>query len=188
MGWTSYHVEKDFMTGKYDKKGELDRVYTWENENKKVYVLKSMMVGNTYYAAVREDNLLTGEYEVWAGIAYVQIDPREYYNFFYKEMDETVFPEAKCPKTILNMLTHTEHKTANEWRQACRKYLEEKKNKTSLSDLPVGTVIEFKWSGEMRKAIKMQPNHQFKRAWWKCVGENKYFKHNHIPKEFAVVA
>ena len=188
MGWTSYHLERDYATGKLDKKGELDRVYTWEYENKKVHVLKSMMVGNTYYAAVKTENLLTGESEVWAGVAYVRIDPWEYNNFFYKDMDETVFPEAKCPKTILDMLTPTKYETAIEWRQACRKYLEEKKNKVSLSDLPIGTVIEFKLGGELRKAIKMQPSHQFKRAWWKCVGENKYFKRNHIPKEFTVIS
>ena len=42
----------------------------------------------------------------------------------YKVEGEDVFPVVEdCPKEILDMLTPTEDKTAQAWREACRKHL-----------------------------------------------------------------
>ena len=47
MGWTEYHAAY-YKNGKVDRKAELDAMYNWEDENRKVEVLKSSMVGSTY--------------------------------------------------------------------------------------------------------------------------------------------
>ena len=53
MGWTGYHV--DTYKGKIDRKSECDKLWTQEEHDgyPKLEVLKSVMKGSTYYAAVQ---------------------------------------------------------------------------------------------------------------------------------------
>ena len=87
-------------------------------------LLKSAMVGSTHYAAVRKTIFATEtepeSVEVFAAITLTRIDNKDYYNFAYKDMDETMGPcEGKCPKAILDLLTPTEYEYAKEWRKRC---------------------------------------------------------------------
>ena len=138
MGWTSYHA-KFFKNGKIDRKTECDSQFC-----EHYTVLKSSMVGNTYYAAVRIDK----ENEpptVFCAITLTSVNNNSYFNFSYKDMDETygVFSCCDCPKSILDLLTPTDNKWANEWRELCRKNLEKKHNPNSLRNLKENSVVRI---------------------------------------------
>ena len=142
MGWTSYYATH-YKNGKIDRKAECDQLFNWEDENRKCEVLKSSMVGSTYYAAVRSLNKTNGYERVCAAICLTSTNAKDYYNFAYKDMDETCGPyKYDCPIGILNLLTPTENEYALEWRKKCYEKLDRKKSKTSLSTLPEGSVIK----------------------------------------------
>ena len=156
MGWTSYHATH-YKNGKVDRKAECD-AYFMEGLNRGYYdVLKSAMVGNTYYAAVKplkqyakddEGNKIIvdipeNEQRVFAAIFLTSIDSKDYFNFSYKDMDETAGPcYYDCPKGILDLLTPTDSEWANNWRAKCREQLAKKHNPNALNKLPVGTLIK----------------------------------------------
>ena len=157
MGWTSYHATH-YKNGKIDRKAECD-AYFLDGLNRGHYdVLKSSMVGSTYYAAVKPLKKSGGkdengnyiyvdipetEHEVFAVVILTSTDTKDYFNFSYKEMCETSGPYRRdCPKSVLDLLTPTESEWANEWRKDCYENLKKKKDPNKLSNLPVGTVIK----------------------------------------------
>ena len=142
MGWTEYHASC-YKNGKVDRKAEMDNMFNWEDENRKCEVLKSSMVGSTYYAAVKSLNKTNGYECVWAAICLTNTNMREYFNFAYKDMDETCGPyKHDCPKGILDLLSPTENEYALEWRKQCYENLAKKKNPNGFNKLPVGTIIK----------------------------------------------
>lgn len=142
MGWTEYHASY-YKNGKVDRKAEMDSKYNWEDESRKIEVLKSSMVGSTYYAAVKCFNKTNGYEHISAAVCLTSTKNKDYFNFAYKDMDETCGPyQCDCPKGILDMLSPTESKYALEWRQACRDNLAKKRNPNRFNKLPVGTVIK----------------------------------------------
>jgi len=133
MGWTSYHATKYKKNGTVDRKAECDK-YGWGDE---VEVLKSAMVGTTYYAAVLDKKTE----QVFAAV-FLTKTCRDFYNFGYKDMDETAGPgEAKCPVSILALLTETDSEYARNWRERCRQYHADKKSPMSFANLPPGTRV-----------------------------------------------
>jgi hypothetical protein len=158
MGWTEYHAQKQYKNGKFfiDRKAECDKLFndsmvTWDDDRKvigKFEVLKSSMVGSTYYAAVKRTKFAT-ETEpeissVFAAICLTSTNVKDYYNFAYKDMDESCGPyQCDCPKSILDLLTPTESEFANEWRKQCYENIAAKKNPNSLGRLPVGSKIKY---------------------------------------------
>ena len=142
MGWTEYHAGY-YKNGKVDRKAELDSMYNWEDENRKCEVLKSSMVGSTYYAAVKSLNKTNGFERVCAAICLTSTNSKDYFNFAYKDMDETCGPyKYDCPKGILDLLSPTDNEYALEWRKQCYESLAKKKSGNSLSKLPEGSVIK----------------------------------------------
>lgn len=132
MGWTSYHATH-YKKGKVDRKAECDALFTDGYE-----VLKSAMVGSTYYAAIKHKG------GVSAAVCLTSTDMKDYFNFSYKDMDETMGPyNYDCPKGILDLLTPTENEYANNWRAACRENLAKKNNPNALNKLPLGSEIQF---------------------------------------------
>lgn len=138
MGWTSYQATH-YKNGKIDRKAECDRLFNWADDSREVAVLKSAMVGSTYYAAVKATK---GDFsEVHAVVCLTSTNSRDYFNFSYKDMDETCGPfQYNCPKGILDLLSPTDNEYALAWREACRENLAKKKSAT-LNKLPVGTQI-----------------------------------------------
>lgn len=134
MGWTSYHAEF-YKNGKIDRKAECDNELT---KSGCYEVLKSAMVGATYYGAVRnKDNT------VFAVVMLTSVDTKDYFNFAYKDMSETMMPyHFECPQNILNLLTPTNNAWANEWRRRCKENAEIKQAKNGLKNLKVGAKIE----------------------------------------------
>ena len=144
MGWTSYNAN-------YYKNGKVDRVAEIKShfeQNENYNVLKASSVGSTIYLAV--ERIVNEEKVVFAAVYLTSINMKYYYNFSYKDMYETVGPcQRECPESILKLLTPTDNELANEWRNDCwenvRKKKEKKKDPNSLSNLPVGSVIEIKY-------------------------------------------
>lgn len=174
MGWTGQSA-KFYKNGKIDRKAECDHILNGENETTLWEVLKSSMRGSTYYAAVKMTDKETGKFEIFAAVFLTSINNRDYFNFNYKDMDETCGPyECDCPKGILDLLTETDSEYAIKWRKRCREKLERKTPGQKLSKLPIGTTIEINWNGEPVRLTKMQPCHQFKTPWWYNADNGKY--------------
>lgn len=140
MGWTSYHATF-YKNGTVDRKAEIDNM--WNNDaSKKFEVLKSTMRGSVYYGAIKREE------RVFAVIFLTSVDSKDYFNFSYKDMDETVCPyQYDCPISILKLLSKTDNEYALEWRKKCYEKHSHKKeeanNPYSLKNLPIGTQISF---------------------------------------------
>ena len=161
MGWTSYHAEHyKYVKGNrvVDRKAECD-AYFMEGLNRGFYnLLKSTMIGSTYYAAVQGlkrsagkdengnfiyEDIPENERETFAVVFLTSTDMKDHFNFSYNPMDESMGPcERNCPKGILDLLSPTESQWANEWRQECYANLNKKKDPNALNNLPVGTKIK----------------------------------------------
>ena len=181
MGWTFRNARHYKTNGDVDRKAEVDSMYTYENDTCKVSVLKSRMVGSVYYGAIKvEEN---GETTVHGSVVLTSSDKPDF-DFGYKAMSETCGPYYfDCPKSILELLSPTDNQNALEWRQACRENLAMPK----LSNLPVGSIIEYDLNGMNFRLTKMAPNRQFKRSWWYRAETNTYVPSRRIPDNWKLV-
>jgi len=178
MGWTSYHATH------FDKHGHIDRKKEVESEFCSGYdVLKSAMVGSTYYAAVRHPSG-----EIFAVVCLTSTNMRDWYNFSYKMISETEGPyESRCPKSILDLLPPTDNEYANKWRQRCRDNLSKPTTVQRLNALPIGTKIEFEISsGETKRYFKHPAGYRFKRPFWMNCEGHSYVPVTYIPDAFRV--
>lgn len=133
MGWTHCFDGRRLPNGKIDRKYECDKMLTFDRKDKDgnvighTRVLKSAMVGSTYYAAVET---VVGEKRNVVAAVFLTCGKTRWDNteWGYKDMDETMGPyKYDCPKGILDLLTPTDWEEANKWRELCRKRLAEKK-------------------------------------------------------------
>ena len=114
MGWTTLHKSSGQTTKEW---------FLQEWSNAKDYeVLDVAVVGYTeLYAAVK--NKCNGE--VFAVIYMINHMPKSWYNFGYKDMDETCSPcIINCPKRIYDLLTPTTDEYSILWRSKVAKKLE----------------------------------------------------------------
>lgn len=201
MGWTGYHATHYKQNGSIDRKAECD-AYFLEGLNRGHYeVLKSTVVGSVYYAAVRNLRRCAGKDEngnyiyeyvenqpVWAAVFLTQIDSKDYFNFYYKDLSEDMGPyECDCPVSILNLLSSTDNECALEWREKCRKRAEQKKSPTALANLPIGARIQFQYGGGTKTVVKHPPAFQFKRSFWYDPAEHTYIPARRIPNDYTVL-
>lgn len=212
MGWTEYnakHYKNGSGKNRYkqvvDRKAECD-AYFMEGLNEGWYrVEKSVVIGSVYYAAVTKLKKYGGEgnppidipfdeQKTFASVFLTSVKNNDYYNFAYKDMDESMMPYYfDCPMSILNLLSPTDNERCNEWRAACRERHEQKKSKTSVSKLPIGSVIEFDYNdynGERIQIEKMPPRYQFKTAWWYIISGKHagcYYSKRRIPDKFTII-
>lgn len=193
MGWTSYNATHYNKNG-VDRKAECDSLFCGGN----LEILKSRMVGSTYYAAVKVLTKYNGEDEngkaiytplkeeeqhVFAAVVLTSVVNEDYFNFSYKDMDETECPyQYDCPESILKLLTPTESEYANKWREECTKRIERNK-KYGLSKLPIGSKIRC--MGQI--LTKCSPQYQFKTPFWLNLKTCRYTPKSRI-KEFEIVS
>ena len=160
MGWIHSFDAKYWKTvgGRevVDRQKECDRICAWEtrderwNVTMRGRVLKSAMVGSTYYAAVEITHPQKGYRKVIAAVFLTCGRTRHDGTVWgYKDMDETMGPcERECPVSILNLLTPTDSKWANEWREDCRKNAAEKARRRKVAakpvPIPLGVGVEFR--------------------------------------------
>ena len=159
MGWTSYHVN-----GKIDRKAECRA-----NIGADFPVIKDAMVGSTYYAAILNNNENSEHRgEIFAVVIKTSVDRNDYYNFSYKINEDNEGPvDRECPVAILNLLTPTESKWANEWRDECRVNASKKKANKMFSDLPIGAKVRLIDNrGREHILVKEPPCWQFKTWYW----------------------
>lgn len=146
MGWTSYHVD-----GEIDRKAECDAYFEKGLNEGHFKVVKSVLIGSVYYAAVQnltkaikiEDKVIyipTDKKRIFGVVILTRVIRKEYYNFSYKVMDESMGPcYYDCPKYILDCLTETEYEYAINWRNKCREHT---KKKNQLNSLKPGSIIK----------------------------------------------
>jgi hypothetical protein len=124
----------------------LDDQFTFDRDERSYRVLRSALVAmRRYYAAVERIEKLPGERSVVAIICLVDYNPRnrDGHLFGYKDMDETFGAcEVDCPAAILDLLTPTDSKWANEWRQSCRARLAKPKPRAGQT-LVLATPLKF---------------------------------------------
>lgn len=147
MGWISYQATH-YKNGKIDRVAEVESQLVWgENAVSDYKVLKTCAVGSVIYSAVERVHKETKEKQVFATIFLTSTNMKDYYNFSYKDMDETCGPcESKCPISILKLLTPTEYEWANQWRERCYEYHNSRNNPTqNINKLPLGTKIKMKY-------------------------------------------
>ena len=125
MGWLSMRDTGRFGT----PRAYLDDQFTYVRDDHRLMVLKSSMVGNTYYAAA-ERHEGDDKREVFAVVCLTFSRPaaRDGYTFGYKDMTEHMGPcESDCPVSILDLLTEIDSKWANDWRDRCRANIEKRR-------------------------------------------------------------
>lgn len=120
MGWTFYPAAPA------SPKDTLNRTLTWTNDGGARHVLKGLFVGSTYYAAV-EHQRPDGSVHVYAVVILTQRSKGEW---GYKDMDESMDPnEARCPRSVLALLSPTDSGFAQRWRERCERQLLEDQGK-----------------------------------------------------------
>ena len=206
MGWTGTNaVHYKYRSGRrtVDTKAECDAL--WSQDNGRFKVMKSAMVGSTYYAAIqimkeylkgttefKSENLVDipeEKREIFGTVILTSVDMKDYYNFSYKEITETMGPcEDHCPIGIINLLTPTTSEWANQWRDRCREYAKNKNSSNSLSKVPVGTKIKYTdYNGEEVILEKRAPAYQFKTPWWYEAASGRYCSKKRLPKEYEII-
>lgn len=190
MGWTEiyfYNVKNKKAVKEY-----IDTLFTWKNKEKEISVLKSAMVSNIYYAALKINE--KGEEYVSAEVVLTHTRQGEY--LAYKEISETSFPcETRCPISILKLLSPTDSENANEWRKYCFQNAEkekEKRKQPSLGKLPIGSVISFQCSfdsklNDIKKGDKITLKkiiHNGKAIWY---GHGYRWKRTLIPDNYEII-
>jgi len=168
MGWTGLHRERgtsdlDFFRQEYN-----------DPDNHKV--LDAARNGTTVYLAYQ-----SGE-EVVGIVVLTQVSRDPYYNFYYKDMDETMGPyEAKCPERILDQLTPTTDENALRWREDCRAYHVERKArpKTRKGDVlvfaqplvdyaPLAGITRFVLDDPRKNILRVEGSYsRFHVTWWR---------------------
>ena len=193
MGWTSYHATH-YKNGKVNRKAECDAYFT-EGLNEGFYRLeKSTMIGSVYYAAVtglkrynegKKEDVPKDEQHTFGVVFLTSVDSKDYYNFSYKDMDETCGPFCyDCPESILKLLSPTTSEFAQKWRDGCRKH---RKLRKALNDLPVGSVIEIERVDGTKRYVKHAPAFQFKKPFWYNPEGHSYIPSKNIPDGYCVI-
>lgn len=175
MGWLFYNSTHLKPNGNVDRKKELDGGFSEGYE-----LIKSVMVGSVYYAAIKRKE--TGE--VFASVILTSSDKRGGYNFGYKSMTEDMGPrEARCPVSILKLLTPTDDEYAKVWRQRCWNYHESQNSPLAFKKLPVGAKViwtvpteGFTHAQKGERLVLEKRAENGSRPHWVCW--EKYFKMN----------
>lgn len=129
MGWTYTRKEKGTSVKEFFEN-------RWNSENIEILDVAVVKM-RTAYMAIKNNQTN----EVFGLVALLDYANKDYYNFGYKDMDESMHPYCyDCPKRILNLLTPTDNENAKAWRSECRKQLSEKKKVPTLKD---GMIIRF---------------------------------------------
>lgn len=151
MGWTHclsspYAVWKNgrLTMPPTSRQKEIDKMLTWESKDKdgnilSIHkVLKSSMVGSTYYAAVTTAK--PGKPTVVRAAVFLTCGrvKHDACIWGYKDIDETMHPYYyDCPASILALLTPTDSKCANEWREGCRRKIAERAERRKNGSKPL---------------------------------------------------
>jgi len=137
MGWTYLHKDKDMNTKDFFSK-EFNFI---DKRGRKVTVLDCASYLTEAYLAI--ESLTPGEERMVFGmVCLIHYTRNDYYNFGYKDMDESMGPYYyNCPERILKLLTPTTYQNAIKWRKKCWEGIERKKAQPPYK---IGDILEFK--------------------------------------------
>jgi hypothetical protein len=137
MGWTYYYKNWKTIQEFFEKQFRTD------SENIKFTVLDSSLVNRQEaYAAIKYQDIESNKEYVFAATYLVRFN-RGYYNFGYKDMDESCGPGMyNCPERIMKLLTPTESNYAIEWRKKMWEIIN--KRKYLAKTLKIGTYFYIK--------------------------------------------
>ena len=114
----------------------------FETEKRTVRLLDCAVVNlREAYLAFEDIDHTSGNRQVFAVVCLLHYQPNSYWNFGYKDMEESMGPcYYKCPERILKLLTPTSSEYALKWRKRCWEHIERRR---SLPRLRKGDVVEF---------------------------------------------
>jgi len=137
MGWTYTHKDEGESVRDF-----FSKEFGHANEKRKTRVLDCAVVHiREAYLAFEDMNLVDGTREVFAVVCALDYQPRDYLNFGYKEMEESMGPYYyNCPERILKLLTPTNNEYALKWRRRCGEVIERRKIITKIKN---GDILEF---------------------------------------------
>lgn len=191
MGWTSCYVIPDEKNKRLqiDRKKACDDLITGKSKDYIWEVLKSSIVNTTYYAAVKQTNLKSGNSVVFGMTILTSTNLKDYFNFSYKEISEDMGPgDCQCPISILNLLDETTNQYALDWRERCYAYHVDKNDVDSLYNLSLGSVIEFETPRkEIKRAVKCPAGFQFSKPYWALEDNSGYISKKRIPSQYKVL-
>lgn len=126
------------------------------NGNGNLHVLKSMMRGTVYYAAVKHGN------DIFGTVAKTYLDQGELIFDLISEDEGPYYTE--CPVSILKMLTPTENEYAKQWRDNCyevikrRKQLQQAQKDHTLIRVIIsnGRQIDVRYDDDYGKFIEVE--------------------------------
>ena len=145
MGWSYEYTP----FGVNDKKAKCDGLFS-----DGYTVVKSAMVGNVYYAAIKHTK--EARQPVTGTVILTSVDGAY---FGYKGINEEMGPGVyDCPAGILKLLTPTENAYAREWREKCRENLNRKNNRRAferkIKALEPGARLQFVCPCGMSNGLK----------------------------------
>jgi len=133
MGWTSSHKDYGMTVDEFFEK-------EFESTDFKFASKGALVNMSEYYRAV----YIPSKKQYFALVCRVHFERDDYYNFSYKDMDESVNPYYyNCPARIMKIVEQSEpcNDWSKEWRETVHKVLSRKEMVKSLA---MGTVIKFK--------------------------------------------
>jgi len=137
MGWTYSHKNKGISV-----KDFFSEEFNFKRNEKTLKVIDCFATISEAYLAMETST--ENSREVFAVVCRIHYNSKEYFNFGYKDMDETMGPYYyNCPERILNLLTPTTSQYAIEWRKKCREKIERKKARPHFR---INDILEFKKS------------------------------------------
>lgn len=126
MGWTFDHKDKEVKVIDFFKER-----FFHDNEKSKGEVIDGGVKNfKTAYMAYKITDKITNKFEIFALVCLLSYKPKDFYNFGFKDMDETCGPnESDCPEKIMKLLTPTDNEYALRWRERCQYNIDTRKEK-----------------------------------------------------------
>lgn len=141
MGWLTMRD-----TGRFaNARAYLDDQFTYTRPDHRLTVVKSSMVGSTYYAAAEriEDDNARSVFAIVC-LTFERLDAPNGHTFGYKDITEHMGPvESDCPASILDLLSPIEGESPNEWRARCRANIAQRRLRDAKPTPRPGQTIVF---------------------------------------------
>lgn len=127
MGWTYTHrPESDTDLAFFERE-------FCDYENSRNRILDLARVGSAVYIKMETTSPQGGDPLVYMLVCLTSWKRRDYYNFGYKDMDESCGPiESKAPLRMLTGLSEPSNEYARAWRERVRKYHEKRRRAPNL--------------------------------------------------------
>lgn len=205
MGWLFYKPTYFKANGKVDRKAQMDVLY--EREWPRLQLVKSVMKGNMYYAAImvlKEEKVVNGK----KVLVDVPEEERKIYGESYQtdvdpcsgDFGEKPIGDAYgFPDSILKLL----NTLSDEDRKRVAEYKDDEKRKRQLSKMPVGSKIQIVCDsfyrgkegedkpGDILTLVKKYVRTKYARGTvlrWVNLKQNYYIKQNEIPVDYVVIS